>query len=501
MTQHIQQQLKTLLLTSLFGLPTLASAQLLSDALLFSDLQPTGTARSVAIGNAMSALGGDMATANTNPAGLGVYRISEFTFSPVIGMGSTAASFSNESLTDRKTKFSVGNIGLLMHSPLEGKWKAFNVGLAYNRLASYNQNMSFSGVSFGSRIENFVANAQGLAPTDLNGFESQLAYDAYLIDLQDPATNTYVGAVGENNFVRKSQFRRQDGGLHELSMSGAANYNDKLYLGLTLGLDVARYKEFRSYEEFEETGSIDFQQLVFDETRKINGTGINAKFGAIYRINKMFRAAAHIHTPTLFRLTETYFTELMGKIMYQGTLQENTYPSTNVGKYVFGLRSPAVFGLGLAAVVKKSGFVALDLEYLNYKAMKFQVAANDQTATIDTRRYLSDLTGSVTGLYRNVLRARIGTELVFDVFRVRAGYQIQTSPYQVRLSDISDLRHQLSGGLGVRGKNVFFDISYQLTLRQFEYLPYAPLTAANLQRVTAKSSNGIFMATLGFRFD
>lgn len=491
---------KILLFVALAATGT-AKAQLLGDALLFSDLQPTGTARSVAIGNAMSALGGDMATANTNPAGLGVYRISEFTFSPVIGMGSTTASFANQSLTDRKSKFSVGNIGLLMHSPLDGKWKAFNVGVAYNRLASYNQNMSFSGLTFGSRIENFVANAQGLAPADLNGFESQLAYDAFLIDLQDPATNTYVGALDANNFVRKSQFRRQDGGLHELTMSGAANYNDRLYLGLTLGLNVARYKEFRSYEEFEETGSIDFKQMVFDETRSVNGTGINAKFGAIYRINKVFRASAHLHTPTLFRLTETYFTEMFGKIMYQGALQENTYPSTNVGKYVFGLRTPAVFGLGLAAVVKKSGFIALDLEYQNYKSMKFQVAANDQTASIDTRRYLADLTGSVTGLYRNVLRARIGTELVFDIFRLRAGYQIQTSPYQVQLSDISDLRHQLSGGLGIRGKNVFFDLAYQLTLRQFEYLPYAPLTTANLQRVTGNSSNGIFMATLGFRFE
>lgn len=490
---------KILLALALFA-GAQAQAQLLDDALMFSDVFSTATARSTAVGNAMGALGGDMATANTNPAGLGIFRVSEFTITPMFTLANTSATFSNENLTDAKNKFSMGNLGLLMHTPLDGKWKGLNIGISYNRIGSFNSDMSFSGVSFGSRIENFVAYAQGKAPADLNEFESQLAYDTYLIDIEDPNTNTYVGALDANNYVRKSQFMARSGGAHELAMSVAGDYNHKLYLGMTLSLDVLRFKEFRSYEEYEETGSIDFQQMVFDETRNLKGTGINAKFGLIYRLNKMLRLGAHVHTPTLYRMTEQYYTEMMGKITYQGTLENNTFQSPNVGKYTFGLRTPFVAGISTAAVIKQAGFIGLDLEYVGYQGMRFQPAANDQTASLDYRRYLSDLSASVKGLYKSAIRARIGAEFVLDVFRLRAGYQLQTSPYQTQLSDISDLRHQLSFGLGLRGEKVFFDVTYLQSIQQFEYLPYAPLTQANLQRVTGTRRDGYIMATLGFRF-
>jgi hypothetical protein len=491
---------KILLIFALAAVGT-AKAQLLSDALLFSDGQLTTTARSAAVGNALGAIGGDMVSANINPAGLGIYRVSEFTITPMYSFNSTNATFSNEILGDQKNRFSMGNLGLLMHTPIEnGKWKGVNIGVSYNRIGSFNNDMSFSGLSFGSRIQNFVASAQGVAPAMLNEFESQLAYDTYLIDIQDAATNTYVGALDENTMVRKSQFRGEKGGLHEFAMSLAGNYNHKFYIGMTLGLNVARYNEFRSYEEFEETGSIDFKRFVFDETRSLKGTGINAKLGALYRINKMFKIGAHIHTPTVLRMTEQYYTEMTGEVMYQGVLENNTFQSPNVGKYLYGLRTPLVWGVSASAVIKKAGFIGLDVEHVGYKSMKFQVAANDQTADINTRLYLADLSASVKGLYQSAWRARIGGEAVLDVFRLRAGYQIQTSPYQTPLSGISDLRHQISFGLGIRGESVFFDISYTHALREFEYLPYAPLTQANTQSVFAQNTQSMLLATLGFRF-
>ena len=62
---------------------SVAQAQTASDALRFSYIpQYGGTARTVGVGGAMGALGGDFATISMNPAGLATYRMSEFTFTP-----------------------------------------------------------------------------------------------------------------------------------------------------------------------------------------------------------------------------------------------------------------------------------------------------------------------------------------------------------------------------------------------------------------------------------
>ena len=56
-----------------------AGAQDLMDALRYSNIAVSGTARAGAMGNAFGALGGDFTSASINPAGLGLYRSSEFT--------------------------------------------------------------------------------------------------------------------------------------------------------------------------------------------------------------------------------------------------------------------------------------------------------------------------------------------------------------------------------------------------------------------------------------
>ena len=47
------------------------------DAYRFSQMELNGTARSMSMGGAFGALGGDMSVMSHNPAGLGVYRSSE----------------------------------------------------------------------------------------------------------------------------------------------------------------------------------------------------------------------------------------------------------------------------------------------------------------------------------------------------------------------------------------------------------------------------------------
>ena len=55
-----------------------AGAQTMYDALTFSRNDYYGTAKSIAMGNAMTAVGGDLGSIGINPAGSAVYSYSQF---------------------------------------------------------------------------------------------------------------------------------------------------------------------------------------------------------------------------------------------------------------------------------------------------------------------------------------------------------------------------------------------------------------------------------------
>src|SRR6188768_3271591 len=80
-------------------------------ALLFSRTSAAGSARIQALGGAQIALGGDYSSALSNPAGLGMYNRSEFTFSPALSFYNikttynTQSDLPNASMEESSTKF------------------------------------------------------------------------------------------------------------------------------------------------------------------------------------------------------------------------------------------------------------------------------------------------------------------------------------------------------------------------------------------------------------
>ena len=66
-----------LIIAGILFLFSAGEAQNEVDALRFSQHYPVGTARSVGLGGAVGALGGDFTSLSVNPAGIGLYRQSE----------------------------------------------------------------------------------------------------------------------------------------------------------------------------------------------------------------------------------------------------------------------------------------------------------------------------------------------------------------------------------------------------------------------------------------
>ena len=71
-----------------------AGAQSMYDAMMFSQNNYYGTARTIALGNAVTALGGDLGTIGINPAGSAVSDFGQFELTPALTISSADAQFS-----------------------------------------------------------------------------------------------------------------------------------------------------------------------------------------------------------------------------------------------------------------------------------------------------------------------------------------------------------------------------------------------------------------------
>ena len=175
------------ILPVLFLFTLSASAQNEEDALRFSRIVPFGSARVTAMGGAFTALGGDLTTLSMNPAGIGVFRKSEFSFTPMMDF----AHAKTKGIDNEKNMFIMSNAGLVLSfSPNNRILKNFNVGFNYSTLNNFNRNI-FQGyyeTDGNSSLANvWKEEADGKSPQQLNDFTTGLAYDAYMLYLSKEA--------------------------------------------------------------------------------------------------------------------------------------------------------------------------------------------------------------------------------------------------------------------------------------------------------------------------
>ena len=74
-----------------------------------------GSARSMAMAGAFTSLGGDISSMGINPAGLGMYRSNEISFSPLMGFQSAQNSAMSWG-ENKQNRFAVSNLGMVLSS-------------------------------------------------------------------------------------------------------------------------------------------------------------------------------------------------------------------------------------------------------------------------------------------------------------------------------------------------------------------------------------------------
>lgn len=470
------------------------------DALRYSRLQMIGSGRTMGVGGAFGALGGDFTVLSSNPAGIATYRHSEISLTPALAFNQTLSDFENLESNRVETYTNLSNIGVVFgnkNTQSDSKWKTKNFALGTNRLANYYQKFHFEGLSQGSITERFVDLAEGFEPSQLNYFEEGLAYESYVIDNYSNDPTSYFTDADSSDFTYKTQDYESSGHSNEFVISFGGNYMHRLYLGGTIGVPFIRYSQRRDYVEDDRDETIDyFDELVFTEQFTTTGLGINLKVGAILRVNQMIRLGAAVHSPTRMTLTDTYRSAMSSLIDFNltGEPQSNNAES-DLGNFEYSLRTPWR-AIGSAALMfKKLGFVTAEVEYLDYSNARFDFVAYNQ----GDEAYLLGLNETINNKYGSTLNIRLGGEIALSKFRLRAGYAIYGSPFRPGIAIEDATLTNISVGAGYHGKNVFFDFAFVNSSSSEEYVPYvAPSSAPS---VLNKTNNTNIVLTVGYKFN
>jgi hypothetical protein len=481
-------------------------AQTASDALRFSYIpQYGGTARTVGVGGAMGALGGDFATVSMNPAGLATYRMSEFTFTPGFHASKSGSELLNSGTgasTQRSTKFSTDNLGLVFaRQPRNSKWKTVNFSFGYNRFQDFNNSVFYEGTTRGSMTARWRDEAN--INKNFDPFEGQLAYETDALfkgvlsaGSRDSLWLTDFDTASVNR-VYKSQVIETSGGLGEMSFALAGNYNEKLQLGITIGVPLLRYTESKIYREEDKTNQIYyFDKMQYDQNLTTSGSnalasGINVKLGAIIRPVKFLRIGVAVHSPTTFWLNDRYDTKLVYDYTTKSGKSYSVEAKSPDGDVDYSLKTPLRLLGSLAFMFGKSGFLSADVEWADYSTSNFKF----------DKEYINDqneVNKTITERYKSAINARFGGEYVYDIFRFRAGLGLNTSPR----TDKDFVNTTYSAGLGLRGQTFFMDLGWQHRTQKENYIPYKLVESqANLeQQVTNAYAFNDFLLTFGFRF-
>lgn len=176
--------MKRTIFTALLSLTAIAAgAQTMYDGLNYSQNNYYGTARSIGMGNAMTAVGGDLGSIGINPAGSAVAGYSQFTITPNLTISSMNASYSaypvggadrftNEQ-NKRLTRFSMPNIGLTFNwkTGNGSGLKAITYGLVVNGTNNFTGKMLAGGRNDKTSYQGAMAvAADGYDMYFLNGY-------------------------------------------------------------------------------------------------------------------------------------------------------------------------------------------------------------------------------------------------------------------------------------------------------------------------------------------
>jgi hypothetical protein len=485
----------TLFLIAFVAVSQTTYAQFARDAIRFSGFQNGSTSRLKALGNAGTAIGGDLSSISNNPAGLGYFTQSEASITGEFDGHTSNTTYLGKLQSATKNTPNLGQVAAVFYTRLntprgQNKTEGFvslNYGAAYSRTNNFDERVSLNGLNSANTINNYYANLANAEGVD-NGTLQDWAFQQQLISRYAVAPSGSTFAPNSYPGVNQTGYIDRSGGQNAADLSVGTNYNNKLYLGLNVNLASLRYK---STKTFTETGTASLpatggpvdrdygsQYTQYQDTR---GEGFSAKLGIIYKVIEYVRLGATITSPTFLTIddsfSETLNTSYVGGASFNDGIE---YPTT------YSMRTPYKASGGMSVFVGQFGFITGDVEYVDYSST--YISGNDFYAnSFDLNIIKSN--------YRSVLNLRGGAEAkVAKILSLRAGYSLQPSPLKSGGFDTKTL----TGGLGIRLGNLYADAAYMRVTGTRNELFYDIGTTSPVANISQRNNN-LFL-TVGFRY-
>ncbi len=486
-----------------------------------------GTARYASIGGAATSLGGDLGAATVNPAGLGMYRKSEFSFSPFFGGSGSSSNFLDETSHDSKGSFGLSSLGIAICGIKDdldkSDWRGGTFSIGMSRTNSFHNSVSFSGTDLNNSIADYFVQAANGSIIDNLSTLPFLAYNTYVLDTTSSG-NQYTNHLddsGTGGFgsMRKEGTYTTKGGQYQWNIAYGTNYKDKLFIGGGFGITSLSFREDLTYTEIHNYNGVSnaFDVLTLNDYNKIKGTGVNFKLGYIYKIGQVLRIGTTVTTPTYYWMNQEYGSDLTAvfpsDLSVDGELLGTRSLSSDPGYFKFNYTTPAKIAIGTSLFAGKVGFLSADVEYVPYS---LSTLSSTNNADDKTMRFYNDI---VRNNYQNVLNLKLGGELRLDIFKFRAGLAYLPNPYknsdainakfvpQVRNASPNGDITQISGGVGVKLNDFYVDLGIVNAKYKSTYQPYSLVSDPTISsfdtaaKADSKSSTVNVILTLGFYFE
>lgn len=514
----------------LFGLPAFSQSE--TDILNLSRNELSGTARSVAMGGAFGALGGDISGVAINPAGIGVYKSSEFVATFNFRNNQTKAELNAGSTDKSKFNLSFDNFGIIGAFPVNNEVvPLINFGFTYNKLKNFERKYNLAGKNLDWSLADFMAERATYSRNSVGGdwsdpyvdWMGKIAYEGYIID--DNGQGGYGSILNPGEKVNSNLSVQEKGEVNSYDFNAGTTIADIVSFGLTLSLTDIDYRmESGYFENFLDGNNEGFD--LYNNT-KTEGTGYQIKAGVIVKPINELRLGIAYHSPTWYNVTSYHWGSLYSTEKQTIDTQNNNVSLLDRGwvdtpndyrydREEYDFKTPDKWAFSIAGIIGKRAIISLDYELTNYKnSMSFRDVQDGSYFDSQNKYIKQDL--------RNASTIRAGAEFRFTPqFSGRIGYSWAQNPYNDNLKTgqaiepsyrstvphyiVEGDTHYITYGLGYKfNANFYADIAFVMKTQKDELYTFPNYYVnKNLQAGNYKSElkNNVFngLITLGYRF-
>lgn len=509
------------LLASMTALTATAQETYQDTKLIGNDLN--GTARYVGMGGAMEALGADISTMTSNPAGTGFFSRTQVSVTGGLVWQNGVESHSVSG--GHKTNASFDQIGIVAPLKINGK-PCINVGFNYHKSRNFDQILTASGaLSMASQNKLSAIKYDKVGEWGWNAIDANYQK---ILEKTDDQGKKYMDYYNGQAFDF-GQYQHGYIGVYDFNISGAVSNN--FYLGVTAGLHDVNYRSSSSYvEQLEQnTNGASAERL------KIDGTGVDIKVGAIFLPvdGSPFRVGLYINSPVFYDL------KLRGDagscfVQYSGNLSDNNNSAyiRNYCTYEYKIYTPWKFGVSLGHTVGSYLALGATYEYSDYGSIDNRVIDGTHYDpwygdAYDTSSSDDVMNAHTESTLKGVHTLKLGAEFKpLPTLALRAGYNWVSAVFDENGFRDGSLESPGSGyatstdytnwkstnrftlGLGFQAsKNINLDLAYQYSHTNGDFYPFMsyygdtnPDNNCIVRATKVSHDRNQVMATLSYRF-